>query len=126
MITNATRERARAAAKADVTTGSDTLAPPKEKTKAAVRQIVQNYLDKFKLKDADGNPLVLEEGANFSYTWDVSASPAVLTVELKDIRVKMMLLPSIQGLLAGDGGTDSLILKARTTMAAEWATPPGM
>jgi Flp pilus assembly protein TadG len=125
VITNATREGARAAAKADITADPNQPSPPKEKTKAAVMQIVQNYLNNFHVKDPDGNPLVLEGGVNFSYTWDPATSPMVLTVELKDIRVKMMLMPNIQGLLGGGGGSDPVILKASTTMAAEWETPPG-
>jgi hypothetical protein len=45
-------------------------------------------------------------------------------VELKDIPVKMMLLPNIQGLVGGEVSTDPLLLRASTTMAAEWTSPP--
>lgn len=116
VITNASREGARAAAKAGVSGAA-------EKTVSQVRQMVQDYVDNFNLKDADGNPLVLTTGTNFFYQWDLSSNPAKLWVELKNIPVKMVLLPAIMPFYGG--GLGSVVnMNARTTMAAEWSTPP--
>ncbi len=116
IITNATREGARAAAKM----GSNGAAA---KTVSQVRQLVQDYLTKFNLKDANGQPLVLTGGTNFFYQWDASANPPKLWVELKDIPLKLMLLPAILPFYGG--GLGSVInMEAKTTMAAEWSTPP--
>jgi len=124
IITNATREGARAAAKSKVTTDPLKPSPPREETVAAVLDKVQDYLDRFHLKGADDTPITLTKNGNFFYTWDTAGSPAILTVELKDIPVKMLLLPNIQSLLGGVVESGPVMLKARTTMAAEWTTPP--
>jgi len=126
VITNASREGARAAAKSDVTDPLHPLqpSPAKEKKVTDVMDIVQKYLDRFHLKAPDGSPLVLAKNVTFFYTWDLSSSPGVLTVELKDIPVKLTLLPNIYGLPGGGWSSDPVLLKARTTMAAEWSTAP--
>jgi len=123
VITNASREGARAAAKSDVTTNPLLPSPAKETTVTAVMDKVQYYLDRFHLKAPDGSPLVLAKNVTFFYTWVLPSvnSPAVLTVELKDIPVKLTLLPNIYGF---SWSSDPVLLKARTTMAAEWITPP--
>ncbi|MFH1595357.1 MAG: TadE family protein [Pseudomonadota bacterium] len=125
VITNASREGARAAAKSDVTTNPLQPSPAKEKTVTDVMAIVQNYLKCFKIKDPlkppPDNDLVLAKNVTFFYTWDLSSSPGVLTVELKDIPVKLTLLPNIYGF---SWSSDPVLLKARTTMAAEWSTAP--
>jgi len=118
IITNATREGARAAARAA------TAGQPEQKTVSAVKDVVQIYLDRFHLKGADDTPITLTKNGNFFYTWDTAVSPPVLTVELKDIPVKMLLLPNIQSLLGGVVDSGPVMLKARTIMAAEWTTPP--
>jgi Flp pilus assembly protein TadG len=116
VITNAAREGARAAAKA----ASGGAAA---QTVSQVRQLVQDYVDNYHLKDAGGNPLVLTTGTNFFYQWDISSTPAKLWVELKDIPVKLVLLPAIMPFYGG--GLGSVInMNAKTTMAAEWSTPP--
>jgi hypothetical protein len=118
VLTTASREGARAASLADKD-GKGRYSPAD-----VMQEVVQKYLDKFHLKDASGNNLTLVMGENFFYTWDAS-SPRRLTLELRNIPVKMMLLPNIQSLFFGGGlGTDPVILSARTTMAAEWTTPP--
>jgi Flp pilus assembly protein TadG len=117
VITNASREGARAGAKTAVGGAADQRV-------SQVEQIVQSYLDRFNLKAPDGSPLVLAPNVTFFYTWDLSgtpANPAVLTVELKDIPVKLALLPNIYGF---SWSSDPVLLKARTTMAAEWTTAP--
>jgi Flp pilus assembly protein TadG len=88
-----------------------------------VDQVVQDYLDRFHLKALDGNPLVLTSGT-FSYAWDTTASSPALTVGFKDIPVQLMLLPNIQALLGGVLNSSPVLLRASTTMAAEWSTPP--
>ncbi len=122
VITNASREGARAAAKSKVTTDPAKPSPAKEEI-VTVEKIVQDYLDRFHLKDPDGSPLVLAKNVTFFYTWVLPSvdSPGVLTVELKDIPVKLTLLPNIYGF---SWSSDPVLLKARTTMAAEWITPP--
>jgi hypothetical protein len=122
VITNASREGARAAAKSAVTTDPLQPAPAKERV-SQVEQVVQDYLNRFNLKAPDGTLLVLASGT-FSYTWDTTLAPPALTVELKDIPVQLLLLPNIQGLLGGVVTSGPVLLKARTTMAAEWVTPP--
>jgi hypothetical protein len=117
VITNASREGARAGARA----GTGGVA---DQRVSQVRQIVQAYLDRFHLKAPDGSAMVLAPNVTFFYTWDTTVSPPVLTVELKDIPVKMMLLPNIQELMGGGWGTNPVLLGARITMFAEWATPP--
>jgi hypothetical protein len=88
-----------------------------------VQQIVQDYLDRFNLKTSDSSSLALT-ASTFSYTWDTTASPPTLTVELKDIPVQLMLLPNIQALLGGAVNSNPVLLRASTAMAAEWSTPP--
>ncbi len=117
VLTNASREGARAGSRAKAGGAA-------EQPVSSVEQIVQNYLDRFNLKGPDGNPIVLSPNVTFFYTWDGSSPPA-LTIELKDIPVKMMLLPNVQALLGGAVDSGPVMLKARTTMAAEWTTPPG-
>jgi Flp pilus assembly protein TadG len=116
ILTNASREGARAGSRAGAAGAAN-------RRVSQVEQIVQAYLDRFNLKDPEGAALVLSTGT-FSYTWDATISPPVLTVELKDIPVKLMLLPNIQGLMGGKVSNSPVMLKARTTMAAEWTTPP--
>jgi len=117
VITNGSREGARAGARAGTAGAADQRV-------SQVEQIVQAYLDRYNLKGPDGNSIVLANNATFFYTWDNSGSPPVLTVELRDIPVAMMLLPNIQALLGGQVRTTPVMLQARTTMAAEWTTPP--
>jgi Flp pilus assembly protein TadG len=117
IITNGSREGARAGSRA-ASNGTAALSV------SQVQQIVQDYLNRFNLKAPDGNPLVLTVGT-FSYAWDAAASPPTLTVELKDIPVQLMLLPNIQALLGGAVNSNPVLLRASTTMAAEWSTPPG-
>ena len=117
MITNASREGARAGARA----GTGGVA---DQRVSQVQQIVQAYLDRFHLKAPDGSAMLLAPHVTFFYTWDTTVLPPVLTVELKDIPVKMMLLPNIQELMGGGWGTNPVLLRAGSTMFAEWATPP--
>jgi hypothetical protein len=55
---------------------------------------------------------------NFFYQWDTS-SPANLWVELRNIPVKMMMLPNIDKLFGG-AISNVVYLNAKTTMTAEW------
>lgn len=116
VLTNASREGARAGARAVID------GKPEQKTVAAVRDIVQTYLSNYGLEDSSGGPLNLVNGTNFFYQWD-AAVPPNLWVELRDIPVRMMLLPNIGPLFAGTF-TTIVNLNARTTMTAEWSTPP--
>jgi hypothetical protein len=122
VITNASREGARAAAKA-VDTGTAVAAGMR---KSQVQQVVQTYLDQFNLKDLDGSPLVLTS-SNFSYTWTNTGSGLVIDVSLNQIPYKMMLLPNFSTFFGGTrtAGDDAYYLSAQTSMAAEWSTPPG-
>ena len=122
VITNATREGARAAAKA-VDTGTAVSA---QISQGQVQQIVQAYLDQFSLKNLDGSPLVLG-GSNFSYTWTNTGSGPVIDISLSQIPYKMMLLPNFSTFFGGTStaGDDAFYLNAQTSMAAEWSTPPG-
>lgn len=124
VLTNATREGARAAAKGFLEKNA-TIKPTK--TQNQVRQVVQAYLDRHHVKDLNGVPLVLTDGM-FTYTWAGSASGALVTVALNQIPYRMMLLPNAQsffGTLRQEGDS-SFFLNARTTMAAEWplTSPP--
>jgi Flp pilus assembly protein TadG len=116
ILTNASREGARAAARANGSSGA-------EQSVSQVQQLVQDYLNRSLIKDAGGASVTLVLDSNFFYNWDTSVTPARLWVELRDIPVKMMLLPNVQQLL---GGTLSSVvpLSAKTTMAAEWTTHP--
>ncbi len=123
VLTNATREGARVAAMASLENNTTLKAA---KTQSQVRQVVQNYLDRYHIKDLSGAPLVLTDSM-FSYTWAGSASGTLITVALNQIPYRMMLLPNIQSLFGSPGpGGNSFFLNARTTMAAEWslASPP--
>jgi hypothetical protein len=117
ILTNASREGARAAALAGVSGAPD-------KTKSQVMQLVQNYLDKSGLKDPQGNHITLSMDGNFFYGWDTSGSPGKLWVELKTIPVKMLLLPDIGKLYGGEITPSIVDLTARTTMGPEWTTTP--
>jgi hypothetical protein len=122
VITTATREGARAAAKA-VDTGTAVAA---QMSQSQVRQVVQNYLDHFNLKNLDGSPIVLGSG-NFSYTWTNTGAGLALDVSLTRIPYKMMLLPNFRTFFGGTKtpGDEAFYLSAQTSMAAEWSTPPG-
>jgi Flp pilus assembly protein TadG len=122
VLTNATREGARAAIKA-LDTGTAVTA---EMTQSQIRQVVQDYLDNFGLKDLDGSDLDLN-GGTFSYTWSPSASGTVLTVALNQIPYRMMLLPNTRALFGytRTAGDEAFYLNAQTSMAAEWTSPPG-
>jgi Flp pilus assembly protein TadG len=118
ILTNAVREGARAAARAGVSGSA-------EQTQTQVRQIVQDYLNRFNIKDDNGNNLVLG-AANFSYTWTMGGSGTTLTVSLLQIPYRMMLLPNARNIFfgTGHGGPAVFNLTAATTMAAEWVTAP--
>jgi Flp pilus assembly protein TadG len=119
VITNASREGARAAAKA-IDTGTQLQA---KMTQSQVRAVVQTYLNQFALKDANGNPLVLDD-SNFSYTWEDTASGKILHVALNQIPCRLSLLPQIKNLFGGSAMSNVLYLSAQTSMAAEWTTAP--
>jgi Flp pilus assembly protein TadG len=121
ILTNATREGARAAVKA-VDTGSAVVA---EKTQAQIRQVVQDYLNRFKIKDANGANLVLTAN-NFMYSWTADASGTMVTVAVQQIPYRMMLLPNFATFFgsARQPGDEAFYLRASTLMAAEWVTPP--
>ncbi len=91
---------------------------------AQVRQIVQDQLDRYHLQDAGGSRIVLTSGSNFNYQWDATVTPAQLWVEIKNIPVGMLLLPSVLPLFGGGGASGTPTLQAKTTLAAEWITPP--
>lgn len=118
VLTNAAREGARAAARAG--TGGTA-----EQTQGQVRQVVQNYLDRFHVKNDSGAALVLD-GSNFSYTWTLGGSGNTVTVALVQIPYRMMLLPNAREIFfgSGTGGPAVFHLNAGTTMAAEWVAPP--
>ena len=117
ILTNATGEGARMAARA----GTDGKAGY---TKSDIQQTVQDYLDHFDLKDAGGNNIVLTQGGNFNYQWASGSNPVELWVEIKNIPVKMLLLPQIQPLFGQTSGSTTATLQAKTTVAAEWSLPP--
>jgi Flp pilus assembly protein TadG len=121
VITNAAREGARAAAKA-VDTGTAVTA---QMSQSQVKQVVQNYLDQFSLKNLDGSPLVLGSG-NYSYTWTNTGSGTVVNIVLSQIPYKMMLLPNFSTFFGGTRttGDEAFYLSAQTSMAAEWSTAP--
>ncbi|MGQ9687704.1 MAG: TadE/TadG family type IV pilus assembly protein [Desulfobaccales bacterium] len=121
VLTNAAREGARAATKA-VDNGTGITA---DMTQTEVKQVVQNYLNKFALKNLDGSSLVLNS-SNFSYTWTTTSSGTILTINLNNIPCQLLLLPSAKTLVGGSRtpGDDVIYLDAQTSMAAEWSTPP--
>lgn len=121
VLTNASREGARAAAKA-IDNGTNVVA---EKTRSQVRQVVQNYLDRFHVKDLSGERLVLND-SNFNYTWAGSGYGTLVTVTLNQIPYKMMLLPNFRTFFGytRQAGDEAFYLRAQTIMAAEWVTAP--
>ncbi|MEJ2091179.1 MAG: pilus assembly protein [Syntrophobacterales bacterium] len=116
VLTNATREGARVAAKS---VGRDATA---FKTQSEVQQVVQNYLDNFALKNLDGSSLVLD-GSKFSYSWTSTGSDSILSVTLNQIPYRLMLLPYAKALF-GYSMDEAFYLSAQTSMAADWFTPP--
>jgi len=120
VLTNAAREGARAATKAS----DQGFGAAAALTQTQVRQVVQSYLDNFALKDPNDQNLVLD-GSNFSYTWTATGTGINLTVVLNQVPRRMMLLPTARGIFGGNGGDSLVYLNSRTTMAAEWTTPPG-
>ncbi len=115
VLTNASREGARAAARA-------TIGGAPEKTSAtAVMAIVQAYITAYGVQNNSGDPLTLQNGTTFFYRYDTS-SPANLYVELQNIPARMMLLPNIGKLFAGTF-SNTVNLDAKTTMTAEWSSP---
>jgi Flp pilus assembly protein TadG len=121
VLTNAAREGARAAAKA-VDTGTAVTA---DMTQSEVKAVVQNYLNRFALKNLDGTNLTLNSG-NFQYTWTNTASGTVLNINLSQIPCQLLLLPSAKALVgvARTEGDNVVLLDAQTSMAAEWSTAP--
>lgn len=117
ILTNATGEGARMAARAGTGGKAD-------RSKSEIRQIVQDYLDRFHLKNPGGDIIVLSQGGNFNYQWNTGVTPAELWVEIKNIPVKMLLLPQIQPLFGRASGATTATLQAKTTVAAEWTIPP--
>lgn len=119
VLTNATREGARAASKLE--DDSSGVRP------ARVRQIVQDYLTQHRIKDANGQPLVLSD-SQFSYTWEYTATGTLVTVALQQIPYRMMLLPNFRSFFGytRQPGDQTFFLQARTVMAAEWhvSMPP--
>jgi Flp pilus assembly protein TadG len=117
ILTNAAGEGARVAARA---AAGGTAA----QSSSQIRQIVQDQLDRYNLKDASGSRIVLAQGGNFDYDWNVGVTPVQLWVEIKDISVPMLLLSDALALFGGGSGSASPTLQAKTTVAAEWSTPP--
>lgn len=117
ILTNATGEGARMAARAGTGGAAD-------HSKSEIRQIVQDYLDRFHLKAPGGGNIVLSQGGNFNYQWNTGVTPVELWVEIKNIPVKMLLLPQIQPLFGQASGSTTATLQAKTTVAAEWTMPP--
>jgi hypothetical protein len=121
VVTNATREGARAAAKA----GNYGMADTADLTISDVKAKVQDYLRQFGIENQDGTNITLDD-SNFEY--DLGTQPdRVLTVKLKDIPYKMMLIPNIKTLFgeSRSSGDDVFYLSAETSMMAQWTTPPG-
>ena len=110
ILTNATREGGRAGARADKNGVG-------ELSDAEVMAIVQAYLDKFNLKDPNGAPITLVLNTNFFVNKDLTVTPRKMWVEARDIPARMLMLA---GWL---GGSSTVNLGARTTIAAEWTTP---
>jgi hypothetical protein len=120
VLTNASREGVRAGARAGIN-GYPRIRPEDttNTTGDAVMAIVQSYIDAYNLRDDAGAPINLVKGTNFFYQWDLSKTPADLWVELRNIPVKMMMLPNIGQLFSGTV-SNTVYLNARTTMTAEW------
>lgn len=121
ILTNATLEGARVAVKA-LDTGAGVVP---EKTQTQVKQVVQDYLNRFSLKNLEGDNLTLD-GSKFSYTWAANGSGNMVTVGLQQIPYRMMLLPNFRAFFGytRTPGDNAFYLQARTIMAAEWVTPP--
>lgn len=117
IITNAASEGARVAARANASGAA-------AQSTSQIRQIVQDQLDKYSLKDAGGSPIVLASDTNFNYQWDTTVTPVQLWVEIKNIPVAMLLLPNVLPLWGSGDASSSLALQAKTTVAAEWTSPP--
>lgn len=117
ILTNAAGEAARSAARADAGGAA-------AQTKSQIRQIVQDQMDRYNLRDAGGNRIVLTSGANFNYQWDLAVTPVRLWVEIKNIPVRMLLLADVLPLFGSGGSFTPPTLQAKTTAAAEWTTPP--
>jgi len=111
VLTNATREGARAASRA-------TVAGNAEMTVTQVRTIVSGYLT------ANNIQTYLTPGSNFFYTWNTATTPPNITVRLINIPVNMMLLPNIQAIYNTGTIDQTVNLTAQTNMAAEWITSP--
>jgi hypothetical protein len=94
-------------------------------TQSEVKAVVQNYLNRFALKNLDGTNLTLNSG-NFEYNWTNTASGTVLTINLSQIPCQLLLLPSAKALVgvARTEGDNVVLLDAQTSMAAEWSTAP--
>lgn len=117
ILTSATGEGARMAARAGTGGKAD-------RSSSEIKQIVQDYLDRFHLKASGGGNIVLSQGGNFNYQWNTGVTPVQLWVEIKNIPVHMLLLPQIQPLFGRASGSTATTLQAKTTVAAEWSTPP--
>jgi hypothetical protein len=124
VVTNASREGARAATTV-VATGTPGIATGRaEKTKSQIKDLVQTYLRNFSIKNADGSPITLTLGGNFTYEVDASYTPNHVKVGLINIPVKMMLLPQAQQLFTGTPVNNIIYLDAKTSMAVEWTIAP--
>jgi uncharacterized protein (UPF0333 family) len=117
VLTNASREGARAAALAAVTGAA-------QYTKTQVMLMAQDYITRYKLKDPQGSAITLAMDENFLYSWDTAASPPKLWVQLRNIPVKLMLLPSVEELFYGKFSPAIVALTTQTTMSPEWVTTP--
>jgi len=125
VLTNASREGARAAARAVTASPGATNFGQADRTVSQIRTVVQNYLDNYNVKDSSGNNVTLTTGVNFFYTWNLAATPAPqLTVELRNIPMKLMLLPDIGPMFPGTPLSNVINLNAQTTLAAEWTSAP--
>lgn len=123
VLTNACREGARAGARAGAN-GKPEIKTGVATTSTKIRTLVQDYLRKMNVKDPSGSLITLTT-SNCICSWDTTSDPNLFTisVELRNIPRKMMLLPNFMGLF--DGTMDEfLYLNSKTTMAAEWVTPP--
>ena len=120
VITNAAREGARAASKA----GDDGMSANADLSMSQVRTKVQNYLRQFGFRNLDGSDFTLD-ASNFEY--DTGTVPdRVLTVKLKNIPYRTMLVPNVKTLFGESRttGDDVYYLNAQTSMAAQWSNPP--
>jgi len=125
VLTNATREGARYAARAISASPGSSNYGRYDKTKAQVMtDVVQPYLTTYGIKNAAGLPITLTLGGNFTYNVDTSVAPNRLTIQLNGIPVNLMLLPKVQKLFPGTPAASTINLDAKTTLAAEWTTAP--